>query len=160
MERMKTIHKGIFKSVVYVVLMLCMVGFTGCEQGDDLDIDDNGLCLVEIDGQFENVPLDEAPLYLNGGTEGYLQDIYGNLKYPAQAREDGIEGTCITTYEITTTGSVENITVIQDPGGGIGAEVLGVFNTIFEGVPFSPGMIDGNPVRVKKEVPIKFTLEG
>ena len=100
MKSMKLMNPWIFKGLTFATLMICVLAFTGCEQDDDLNIDD-GTCLVEVDGEFENIPLDEAPVYLNGGSEGYLQAIYDNLKYPAEARENSIEGTCITTYEIT-----------------------------------------------------------
>jgi hypothetical protein len=81
------------------------------------------------------------------------------ISYPAEARENGNEGICIIHYEITSQGAVENISVIQDPGGGIGESAAATIASVTSGISFGPGMLDGNPVRVKKGIEIKFELQ-
>ena len=121
---------------------------------------DTGLCLVEVDGEFIEVDLDESPEYLNGGNDGFSEAIVQEIKYPAEAREMGIEGLCVIQYEITELGTVDNVTAIQDPGGGIGPSAVSTIETVMDGVVFSPGKLDGEPVRVKKELQIRYKLEG
>ena len=82
-----------------------------------------------------------------------------NVTYPAEARENGIEGICVVNYEITEEGTVENIEAIQDPGGRIGESATETIGLITEGVSFSPGILNNNPVRVKKELEIRYKLE-
>ena len=54
---------------------------------------------------------------------------------------------------------MENIQVVQDPGGGIGEEARSSFEEVTTGVSYSPGILDGAPVRVKKELEFRFSLE-
>lgn len=117
------------------------------------------LCLVEINGNFEEIELDEAPQFLEGGNDGFFQSLLAEVSYPADARENGIEGLCVIEYEITEEGTVENIVAQQDPGGGIGDAVIGIIESITTGVSFSPGILNSNPVRVKKEAALNFKLE-
>ncbi|MDF1695888.1 MAG: energy transducer TonB [Saprospiraceae bacterium] len=153
--------QSITRGIIWCAFVLSVVSFVGCEEDDDAtSVTNEGMCLVEINGQFEDVALDEQPSYLNGGEHGFINAVYSEVRYPAEARENGIEGTCIANYEITATGTVENIVTIQNPGGGIGASVIDLLSTITTGVSFSPGVLDGNPVRVKKDLIITYKLEG
>ena len=149
-------------SVKLVILVVIFsVAFVACNDAEEESlINDTGLCLVEINDIFEEVELDEAPKYLNGGQDGFSQDIGTKLKYPAEARENGIEGLCVINFEITEEGMVENVVAIQEPGGGIGNASVESIESVTEGISFSPGVLNGNPVRVKKELEIKFKLEG
>lgn len=117
-------------------------------------------CLAEIDGIFQEVILDEPPLYLDGGDEGFLTNLLSSIVYPAEARANNIEGSPIVEYEITEEGTVENITILNDPGGGIGEELRTKFEDATSGTSFSPGIFDNNPVRVKKQLTVTFKLQG
>jgi TonB family protein len=142
-----------------------MIGFSlliviSCNKGDELLWED-GPCFVEVDGEFQDIEPDQMPEYFNGGNEGFYRDLLKALQYPAEARENGIEGKCILNYEISTTGEVENIAIISDPGGGIGAATRKALETITEeGPSFSPAIYEGLPVRVRKELIVNFKLEG
>ena len=142
------------------IALILILFIVGCKKEDDESlVNDTGLCLVEIDGNFEEIELDEVPEYLNGGKEGFLNAIYEDIVYPAEARENGIEGLCVVNYEIAVNGAVENIKAIQDPGGRIGDSTIETIELITQGVSFSPGILNGNPVRVKKELELRFKLE-
>ena len=142
------------------IALILILFIVGCKKEDDESlVNDTGLCLVEIDGNFEEIELDEVPEYLNGGKEGFLNAIYEDIVYPAEARENGIEGLCVVNYEIAVNGAVENIKAIQDPGGRIGDSTIETIELITQGVSFSPGILNGKPVRVKKELELRFKLE-
>ncbi|MEM9544845.1 MAG: energy transducer TonB [Bacteroidota bacterium] len=146
------------RAFTYFVGLLLFVMLLGCSDEEDTIL--GTMCLVEIDGVFQEVELDEMPEYLNGGNEAFSEDIGVDLNYPALARENGTEGTCVVHFEITKIGTVENIEVVEDPGDGIGEAASSAITTVTEGVSFAPGMLDGDPVRVKKDISIKFKIEG
>ena len=147
----------LFYSVLICILFL---SFLGCSDDEDSRLEDTGLCLVEVDGVFQEVDLDEKPKYLGGEINDFYSKIVAILKYPAEARENGIEGDCILIFEISKEGIVENVVAIQDPGGGIVEASIEAFTSVAEGVVFTPGILNGVPVSVKKELLIKFRLEG
>jgi len=154
-----TPSKSVLNIYLWAAMIIITIGIIGCSD-DDRIFNEDGLCLVEIDGIFQDVELDEYPEYLNEGNEGFTSGLYLELKYPAEARANGIEGTCLLNYEITEEGRVENIVVIQDPGAGIGnASVQSLFSTT-EGISFKAGILNNRSVRVKKDLNIIFRLEG
>jgi hypothetical protein len=135
-------------------------GLIGCQkEANESSVSETGLCLVLVDGKFEEIELDEKPQYINGGQEGFYHNIYEEITYPAEARENHIQGTCLCNYEITEFGTVENIVITQDPGGGIGNEVIRTIEIVTDGISFEPGIYNGNPVRVKKGLSILFKLQ-
>ncbi|MFZ1679203.1 MAG: energy transducer TonB [Saprospiraceae bacterium] len=136
-----------------------MFTIVSCNKDEGTSINDTDFCLVEINGTFENVDLDEPPEYLNGGHEGFIKEILKVIKYPVEARENNIQGICILHYEITEQGTVENIVVIQDPGGGIGESAVVALETVTAGISFSPGILNGVAVRVRKELKLTYKLQ-
>ena len=145
-----------------LTLFLFFSVFLSCAEDDptfDTSIADADFCLVEIDGEFQDISLDLRPEFLDDGSEGFAIASYGVIKYPSMARENGTQGTCLLNYEITESGTVENIVIVQDPGDGIGEESKRTLSVITEGVSFSPGILNGNAIRVKKRISVKFKLQ-
>ena len=152
-------YLSIFRITVFLLCLSCFI--ISCSDGEgEGAVGETDLCLVEVDGEFIETELDEAPEYLDGGNDGFAEAIGQEIKYPAEAREMGIEGLCLIQYEITKLGTVDNVTAIQDPGGGIGSSAVSTIETVMDGVVFSPGKLDGEPVRVRKELQIRYKLEG
>ena len=114
---------------------------------------------LNVDGNFKEVELDEAPSYIKGGYDGFLHAIAEEVSYPAEARENDIQGICIVNYEITEQGTVENIVATQDPGGGIGESAVETIESVTAGVSFSPGILNGISVRVRKGLELKYKLQ-
>lgn len=150
-----------FKQTITLFIAALVLLFSwGCDKDkEDLSVADTGLCLVLFHGTFQQFPLDQEPEYLEGGFDGFINRFADNIKYPAYARENGIQGNCVVHYEISEEGIVENEEIIDDPGGGIGEEVLETLEQITPGVSFSPGILFGQPVRVRKELAVKFKLQ-
>ena len=143
-----------------VIILIFAIVIIGCGKDEEswTSYKSTDLCLVKINDNFEEIELDEVPVFLNGGEDEFLMAIGGAITYPAEARENGIEGLCIINYEITEEGKVENIEAIQDPGGNIGNSAIGTVESVTEGISFSPGMLNNNPVRVKKELELKYKI--
>ena len=116
-------------------------------------------CEVYIDGAWQMTQIRKSPEYLDGGEDGLAMSVLEEITYPAEARNNQIEGTVRLRYEVTRFGTVEIITVMEDIGAGCGDEAKRAFGKATEGVSFSPAEIDNEPVRVRKEVPVLFRLE-
>ncbi len=112
---------------------------------------------VEINGVFELMRVSKMAEYI-GGQEGFFRAIGQEIKYPPEARENGIAGEVVLEFEVTQTGEVENIVIKEDVGGGCGEEAKRTLEVITQGVSFHPAELNGEPVRVRMEVPITFNL--
>lgn len=86
--------------------------------------------------------------------------VYTNLKYPKEARREGIEGTVVISFVIERDGTLSNINIARDIGGGCGEEVARIIQLINDKkISWIPGKEDGVPVRVQLKLPIKFKLQ-
>lgn len=85
-----------------------------------------------------------------------LEFIYGNLQVPPLAREGNYAGSVFVEFIVEKDGTLTNATVKKEPGGGWGAEVLRVVNSM---PMFIPGKQHGEPVRVQYQLPVRVTLE-
>ena len=104
-----------------------------------------------------------------GGTEAekkqcadkkMLEFIYKNIKYPAIARENGVEGTAVITFVVEKDGKVSDVQIVRDIGAQCGSEAMRVVNLMNEqGIKWTPGKQRGRPVRVQFNLPVKFKLE-
>ncbi len=89
-----------------------------------------------------------------------LEFIYGNIRYPAIARENGIEGQVVISFVVDSDGVIQNPRIVRDIGGGCGQEALRVVNKMNE-MPqkWTPGRQRGRAVSVQFNLPIRFTLQ-
>lgn len=89
-----------------------------------------------------------------------LEFIYKNIKYPAIARENGVEGTAVLSFVVEKNGKVTDIKTLRDPGAGTGEEAARVVSLMNkEGIVWTPGKQRGRPVRVQFTLPVKFKLQ-
>lgn len=89
-----------------------------------------------------------------------IEYIYKNLQYPAEARKNKIEGLTVIQFIVDTDGSLTDITIARDIGGGAGAaakQVVESMNT--NGLIWSPGVQAGKVEKVLFTLPVKFKLE-
>ncbi len=89
-----------------------------------------------------------------------LQYIYKNIKYPAEARENGIEGTVVIRFIVDKSGSIVEPQVVREIGSGCDAEVMRIINEMEEiNGKWVPGLIENREVSVYYNLPVKFKLE-
>lgn len=89
-----------------------------------------------------------------------LMYIYRNLKYPAEAREDGVQGMVVVKFIVEKSGMIDSIKVVRDIGGGCGASARDVVESMNSlNPPFVPGMQRGRAVRVQYTLPVRYKLE-
>ena len=90
-----------------------------------------------------------------GGQAALMDFIKKNLKYPADAKQKGVDGFVILQFVVEKDGSLTDVK-IQKKGKlpSLDTEALRVFNLIKR---FNPGLNEaGEPVRVKYTLPIQF----
>jgi len=89
-----------------------------------------------------------------------LEFIYKNIKYPAIARENGVEGVAVVQFVVEKDGSITDINVVRDPGAQTGAEAERVVRLMEkQNIKWIPGKQRGRAVRVQFNLPVKFRLE-
>ncbi len=90
-----------------------------------------------------------------GGETGLRRYLQQNLKYPARARDKGIEGKVYISFAVSETGQVTNVEVLK----GIDPECNYEAVSIIEGMPeWKPGVQQGKPVSVRFVIPVYFRL--
>lgn len=93
-------------------------------------------------------------------TKALLTFLSSKLNYPALARENGIAGTAVIRFVVEKDGSLTNLEVVKDPGGGLGKEALRVVKLMNEmDEKWTPGKQNARPVRVRFNLPVKFRLQ-
>ena len=90
-----------------------------------------------------------------GGMDSLLAFLQRNIVYPELARENGIEGKVYVTFVVETDGSISNVKVLRDIGGGCGQEAVRVVMLMPK---WKPGKQAGKAVRVQYNLPIYFVL--
>ena len=84
-----------------------------------------------------------------------LAFLYKNIRYPAIARENGVEGLVVIQFIVEKDGSITAAKLLRDIGAGCGQEALRVVN---EMPKWTPGRQRGREVRVQYNLPVKFAL--
>jgi TonB family protein len=91
--------------------------------------------------------------------ERLLQFLGNAVKYPAQAKNGGIEGQAVVQFTVSKNGSIEDVIVLRDPGAGMGdaaKQAVLDMNTLSQ--KWIPGKHEGKIVNVQYTVPLKFKL--
>lgn len=101
------------------------------------------------------VAVEKEPKF-KGGFDAFFKFIGANIHYPAALRENNIQGKVFITFVVEMDGSLSNIHVVRDIGGGAGEEAVRVVKL---SPNWEPGIQNGHPVRTEFTIPITFTLE-
>ncbi|HAS46643.1 MAG TPA: energy transducer TonB [Microscillaceae bacterium] len=99
--------------------------------------------------------ISETQAMPKGGISAFYKYIGENLDYPAQARRMSIEGTVVLQFIVEKDGSLTDFKVLKSVGGGCDEEAIRVLK---KSPKWSPGKQRGVPVRVRRSIPIRFTL--
>ena len=91
-----------------------------------------------------------------GGDDARIKFMIENIKYPAEAMKNKIQGTVFIDFIVRADGSVTDAKIKRGIGGGCDEEALRVVKLMPK---WNPGMDKGKPVDVEYVLPIKFTLD-
>ncbi|MBO7114443.1 MAG: TonB family protein [Bacteroidaceae bacterium] len=110
----------------------------------------------EIEPQEDDVFMivDQAPEFPNG-TMGLLQYLRANIKYPRECRENNIQGRVLVSFTIGKDGSISDAEVVKGVDPLLDAEALRVISKLPD---WTPGVQNGEVVKVRYTVPINFRL--
>lgn len=127
-----------------------------------------GICIIDstdnesltdenyIEGEINDDYLipEEDPEFPGGqaALEKYIQD---HIVYPQEAIDPHIEGRVFLTFVIEKDGSVSNVKILRDIGGGCGQAAKDVVKTMPK---WKPGRNKGEAVRSQFNLPITFQL--
>lgn len=91
-----------------------------------------------------------------GGDFALLDYVAKHVKYPQDAHKAGVQGRVICEFVVDKDGKVTDAKVFQGIYPSLDAEALRVIRSF---PVWTPGSVDGKPVRVKFTVPITFRLQ-
>lgn len=99
--------------------------------------------------------LEEMPEF-PGGLGELMKWLGKNIRYPAIAQENGIQGKVTIGFVVERDGSVSNVTVLQGIDPNLDKEAVAVIKRMPK---WKPGMQTGKPVRCRYQVPVRFRLQ-
>ena len=115
-------------------------------EADVLSIQDDVISFqdVEVKPTFNGVDADEFARWVNS-----------QLKYPEQAKQDGVTGRVTLEFTIETDGSVSDVKVLQGVREDLDSESVRVVSA---SPKWEPGKHNGKPVKVTYRLPIVYQL--
>ena len=122
-------------------------------------------CIRESEGQAqlaESKPesdvlliVDEPPAF-PGGDEALASWLGKNLKFPEEAKRQGIQGRVIVSGIVETDGSLSNVFVKRTLGGGCDEEAIRLVKAMPK---WTQGKQNGKIVRVQINLPVQFSVK-
>ncbi|MES2109003.1 MAG: TonB family protein [Bacteroidota bacterium] len=107
----------------------------------------------KIDG-VSFVKLDEGPSF-PGGMMAFYKQAAKIIRYPAYAREHGIQGKVLIGFKVNEKGELSDFKILHSVWIGIDQEAM---RAVKASPPWKPAMIGGKAVSVPFSVPISFAL--
>jgi TonB family protein len=104
---------------------------------------------------YSFVSMENPPSY-PGGIDAFYRFLSSSIKYPKKAYDDKIQGNVFVSFVVEKDGSLSNIKVDRPLGHGTDEEAVRVLSLSRR---WNAGMQQGKPVRVKYNIPIKFSLK-
>ena len=99
--------------------------------------------------------VDQMPAF-PGGQTALFEYLKQNMKYPAEALNDGIEGRVVCKFVVEKDGSISGVKVLRSSGNeSLDTEAVRVLS---EMPNWTPGEQGGKKVRVNYSVPLIFRL--
>ncbi|WP_423130361.1 energy transducer TonB [Gaoshiqia sp. Z1-71] len=99
--------------------------------------------------------VDEMPEF-PGGERALLSFIRNSVKYPVIAQENGVFGTVFVRFVVNADGSICDAEVTRKIDDSLEREALRVINSMPK---WKPGIQNGQAVKVRFHVPIRFVLQ-
>ena len=98
--------------------------------------------------------VEQNPMF-PGGNEELMKWLSKNLKYPASAQENGIQGRVLVQFVVNKDGSIVEPKVLRSVDPALDKEALRVVSTMPK---WQPGKQRGKTVRVRFTLPVTFRL--
>lgn len=98
----------------------------------------------------------QKPPSFPGGEAELMKFLNKNIEYPALAKENNIQGVAVLTFVVNKDGSVSDVAIVKEIGGGCGKEAVRVVKMMPK---WSAGEANGHPVKVRFTLPVRFRLD-
>ncbi len=98
----------------------------------------------------------DTPPAFPGGEAEMMRFMGHNIQYPAEARNAKASGMVAIQFVVEKDGALSSFKTIASPRPDFGAEAIRVLQLMPK---FTPAMKDGQPVRVRYTLPVRFELE-
>ena len=98
--------------------------------------------------------VEQNPMF-PGGNEALMKWLSKNLKYPASAQENGIQGRVLVQFVVNKDGSIVEPKVLRSVDPALDKEALRVVSAMPK---WQPGKQRGKTVRVRFTLPVTFRL--
>ncbi len=102
---------------------------------------------------YSFISMESPPMY-PGGMSSLYQFLGENIRYPADALVQNVQGSVLVSFVVETDGTLNDIKVDRKLGAGTDEEAVRVLKLAKR---WNPGMVNGRPARVKFNIPIKFS---
>jgi TonB family protein len=90
-----------------------------------------------------------------GGMQGLLTYIGKNLQYPANARENNVQGRVMVSFVVNEDGHLSDFKVEKSANDELDNEAIRMAKSMPN---WKPGSHEGKPVKVRYTIPINFRL--
>lgn len=110
-------------------------------------------------GKVDKNPKEPIPLYQTmpaypGGQKALIAFLSENVKYPEEAKKNGIEGRVLVQFVVDKDGSIGKVKVVRSGGDKtLDNEAIRVIKAMPN---WNPGTVRGKNVRVKYKLPVNF----
>lgn len=140
-------------SLTVALLGALTAGLVACSANDETPETDQQQPNAKTDGPVSIRNVDEPPQF-QGGKEALFKYIRQNVTYPESLEDEGKMATVITSFVIAEDGQVEAVKLRRK------AQEKAFNKEAKSGIKampnWKPGKVDGEAVRVRYNVPIKF----
>ena len=110
----------------------------------------------KLNDRLDNIQnITRIPLFI-GGQNNLITYLNKNSRYPAEARENNIQGTVLLSFDINIDGSISNIKVVKSLGGGLDEDAIRVAKSF--GKKWVPGELNGEAVKSNIIFPFQYKL--
>ena len=94
-----------------------------------------------------------------GGEEGMYAELRRNLVYPELEKTNGIQGTVYVSFVVQADGAVSDVQILRGVKDGPGFNRAAILAIASLSKRFYPATMNGNPVKFRMNVPIRFSLK-
>lgn len=90
-----------------------------------------------------------------GGISGLRTYLNQNIRYPAEAQENCVQGRVVVSFVVGKDGHISDVTVLRSVDPSLDKEAVRVIRNMPR---WTPGKHGGEPVKVRYNVPVSFRL--
>lgn len=107
------------------------------------------------DARIETLPLEVMPEF-PGGEAALAAFIKKEVKYPKKAKREGIEGKILVSFVVDKDGSVTDVSIARGVDPLLDEEAMRAVRLMPK---WTPGLLNGKPVKTKFNLPVSFVLK-